>query len=379
MARSKNKENPLDVWPGFVDAISTLLLLFVFMMALFSVVSFSLGETLSGKKREISTLETQVSGISEELEKLNAQKNELLKQLSELVGIQAGDKRSEQEIIDGISRQILALKAARDKLLLEVTQLQTNEEVLKAKLEKKEITEAELNKAIAVLTQNYEDAQAELSTKSQAQINAEAELIALSEQIKGLTESLKAIEAILEEKEKIIADKNLEIADLGNRINQVLASEVNQLQAYRSEFFGRLKEKLGENSDIKIQGDRFVISSGVLFNSASADLGEQGLRSVDNIANIIAQIIQEIPEDLPWIIRVDGHTDNVPYQGSFYKDNWELSNARALSVVEQLVRKGIPPQYLMAAGFGEYHPLDTGNSPEARAKNRRIEIKLTQP
>ncbi len=378
MARSKNKENFLDVWPGFVDAISTLLLLFVFMMALFSVVSFSLGETLSGKKREISGLETQVSEISQELKKLNAQKNELLKQLSELVGIEADIGQNEQEVIDQVSRQILALKATRDKLLLEVTQLKVSNLSLKENIKKKELHEIDLNKTIAALTQDFEEAQSELNLKSQAQINAEAEIIMLSEQIQSLTASLQTIESILEEKEKAIKEKDIEIANLGNRINQVLASEVNQLQAYRSEFFGRLKEKLGENSDIKIEGDRFVISSGVLFNSASAELGEKGLESVNNIATIIKQIDKEIPQDISWIIRVDGHTDNIPYQGSYYKDNWELSSARALSVVYHLIEKGIPPERLVSAGFGEFHPINKGRDADALAQNRRIEIKLTQ-
>lgn len=380
MARSRfrNKEDSLNVWPGFVDAISTLLLLFVFMMALFSVISFSLGATLSGKKREISSLETQVLGISEELQKLNAQKDELLLKLSELVGINPNNAENPQDIIDQVSHQILALKAARDKLLKETASLKASNESLSQEVAERELKEGELNQVIAILTQDVKKAEAEIELKSQAQINAEAELIALSEQINGLTASLQQIEAILKEKEETISEQNIQIADLGNRINQVLASEVNQLQAYRSEFFGRLKERLGQNGEIRIEGDRFVISSGVLFSSASAELEDKGLKSVDNIASIIKQISQEIPPDISWVIRVDGHTDNIPYQGQKYKDNWELSNARALSVVYRLINDGIAPERLVAAGFGEFHPINTENTPEALAQNRRIEIKLTQ-
>lgn len=410
MARLKKDQQGFDVWPGFVDAISTLLLLFVFMMALFSVISFSLGQSLSGKNEEISTLETeltdaeqqvdefgnivkkyenqvgayetQVTGLSADLQKAKAEQEKLLQQLGELIGLRQEESIYNQEQTSSLNAQIVALEATRQKLLGDITniklQQQTALQEAQDEAAQAKLSEEELNARIAALTQEVSDKDSQLTVKSQAQIDAEAEMIALREQIGTLSTSLQNVENALALRDETIEDQKIEISDLGNRINEALASEVNQLQKYRSEFFGELRQALGNNDDIKIEGDRFVISSGVLFNSASADLGAEGVQSVDRLADIIKTIEQKIPDDIDWIIRVDGHTDKRPYSGTQFADNWALSNARALSVVQQLIADGVPPSRLVAAGFGEFHPINNGNSPQDLAQNRRIEIKLTQ-
>lgn len=410
MARRNKNQQGFDVWPGFVDAISTLLLLFVFMMALFSVISFSLGQSLSGKNEEISTLETeltdatqqvdafgnivkeykdqvgayetQVTGLSSDLQKAKAEQEKLLKQLGELIGLRQEESVYNQEQTSQLNMQIVALEATRQKLLGDITNIKLQQQAAlneaQAEIAQAKLSEEELNARINMLTQEVNVKNDELSLKSQAQIDAEAEMITLKEQIGTLSASLQNVENALASRDETIENQKIEITSLGNRINTALASEVNRLQEYRSEFFGNLRQALGNNNDIQIQGDRFVISSGVLFNSASADLGTDGMQSVDRIADIVKKISREIPDDIDWIIRVDGHTDKRPYSGTEYADNWALSNARALSVVQRLINDGVAPNRLVAAGFGEYHPINNGNSPQDLAQNRRIEIKLTQ-
>ncbi|MEQ9447777.1 MAG: OmpA family protein, partial [Rhodospirillaceae bacterium] len=157
-----------------------------------------------------------------------------------------------------------------------------------------------------------------------------------------------------------------------------LAGKVQELQRYRSEFFGRLRDILGRRPGITVSGDRFVFQSEVLFSSGSATLGLDGQRQLADLARTLIDISRDIPAEIDWILRVDGHTDTVPISTARFNSNWELSTARALSVVNFLIEQGVPPSRLAAAGFGEYQPLDPGNTPGARARNRRIELKLDQ-
>ncbi|HSO48898.1 MAG TPA: peptidoglycan-binding protein, partial [Rhizobiaceae bacterium] len=174
-------------------------------------------------------------------------------------------------------------------------------------------------------------------------------------------------------------ESQTKIADLGKRLNVALAQRVQELNRYRSDFFGRLREILSDRPDIRIVGDRFVFSSEVLFASGAAELNEQGVGEMTKVAGALLQIGREIPDDIQWVLRVDGHTDNKPLSGTGrFADNWELSQARALAVVKFFITQGIPAERLVAAGFGEFQPLEPGESDEARAKNRRIELKLTE-
>jgi len=197
------------------------------------------------------------------------------------------------------------------------------------------------------------------------------QLAALRQQIGALNEALEASETRNREAET-------QIADLGKRLNSALASKVQELARYRSEFFGRLREVLGDNPNIRIVGDRFVFQSEVLFPSASAALEPGGRRQIAQLAKTLKEISAKIPPDLDWVLRVDGHTDRRPIRTPAYPSNWELSSARAIEVVKTLIAEGIPPNRLVAAGFGEYQPLSEGDSPEALSRNRRIEFKLTE-
>ena len=208
-------------------------------------------------------------------------------------------------------------------------------------------------------------------TKSKQQIDL------LNQQLLALREQLARIGAALEASEKSSAEQKVQIAELGARLNQALAAKVQDLARYKSEFFGRVREALGNRPDVKIVGDRFVFQSELLFPSGSATLEEAGKQRLADLAHTLIEIGKAIPPDINWVLRVDGHTDIKPVRFQF-ASNWELSAARAISVVKFLIDQGIPPERLAAAAFGEFQPLDPGTSDEALAKNRRIEIKLDQ-
>ncbi len=171
----------------------------------------------------------------------------------------------------------------------------------------------------------------------------------------------------------------LHIADLGQRLNVALAQRVQELSRYRSDFFGKLRDILGNRPDIRVVGDRFVFQSEVFFDSGQAVLRPEGRAELDKLATALLDLEKQIPSEINWVLRVDGHTDTRPLSGnSTFKTNWDLSAARAISVVQYLISKGVPPQRLVAAGFGEFQPIDPGTTDEAYGRNRRIELKLTE-
>lgn len=181
----------------------------------------------------------------------------------------------------------------------------------------------------------------------------------------------------LQQAEAKRSEQEEEIRNLGERLNVELSRRVNELERYRSDFFGRLRQIIGDNPVIRIEGDRFLLQSELLFASGTAELGENGRKQLQQVAAVLLKLIPSIPDDLQWILRVDGHTDRVPISSAKFASNWELSMARAVSVVRYLAEQGIPEERMAAAGFSKFHPLDPADSEEAYRKNRRIEIKLT--
>ena len=197
------------------------------------------------------------------------------------------------------------------------------------------------------------------------------QILSLRKQLAQLNEALDAAEAKNERQQ-------VQIADLGRRLNVALASKVQELARYRSEFFGRLREVLGDNPNIRIVGDRFVFQSELFFAQGEDELGDEGKEQLRQLAQTLKEIAGEIPDDIDWVLRVDGHTDRVPISTPDFPSNWELSTARAVSVVKFLIEQGIPADRLAAAGFGEYQPLVTSDDQDAYRRNRRIEIKFDQ-
>jgi len=199
----------------------------------------------------------------------------------------------------------------------------------------------------------------------------------LNRQLAALRQQLSRISAALEASEAKTKEQETQIVNLGSRLNAALASKVEELARYRSEFFGKLRELLGNREDVRVEGDRFVFQSEVLFSSGSADLVGIGRDQISRLATTLKEIAGRIPDSIDWVLRVDGHTDRIPIHTAQFPSNWELSTARAVAVVKLLIADGLPPHRLAAAGFGEYRPLDTTGSPGSLRRNRRIEFKLT--
>ncbi len=200
----------------------------------------------------------------------------------------------------------------------------------------------------------------------------------LNQQIAAMRRQLAALEEALNASESRDKDSQARIADLGSRLNVALAQRVQELARFRSDFFGRLRQILGSRQDVRIVGDRFVFQSEVLFPAGQATLKQEASGELDRIASALVELEKQIPPDIPWVIRVDGHTDARPIATPQFPSNWALSAARAIAVVQAFAARGVSPQHLLAAGFGEYQPLDLGTSEEAYSRNRRIELKLTE-
>ena len=339
LARGRRNESPFNYWPGFVDALSTLVLAVVFLLSVFLVVQFFLSQEVSSKDKA--------------LEELNAR----IAQLSELLSLEKLGKANLDEQISQMRAGLVAAEAERDRLRDLYNGL--------ANVGGNEIARAlELGRAL--------DSEKQVSSRAFTQIEI------LNQQINALRRQLAALEAALEASEKRDKESQTRIADLGQRLNVALAKRVQELSRYRSEFFGRLRAILGNRPDIRVVGDRFVFQSEVFFDSGQAQLLPEGLSELDKVAAALTELDAQIPPELAWVMRVDGHTDSRPISSPQFKSNWDLSAARAISVVQYLISRGVAPQRLVAAGFGEFQPLDAEKSEEAFRRNRRIELKLTE-
>src|SRR6187399_221228 len=339
LARARRNDPGFNYWPGFVDALSTLVLSIVFLLSVFLVVQFFLSQEVTGKDKALEQLNARLAQLNDllSLEKLG--KLNLDEQLSQMrAGLSAAE--SERDRVKGLYDGLAG--AGSDA----------------------EGRATELNKAL--------DSEKQVSSRALAQIEV------LNQQISALRRQLAALEEALEASEKRDKESQGRIADLGSRLNVALAQRVQELSRFRSEFFGRLRAILGNRPDIRVVGDRFVFQSEVFFDAGAAVVRPEGRAELDKLATALLELEKQIPTDVAWVLRVDGHTDVRPIASAAYPSNWELSAARAISVVQYLIGKGISPQRLVAAGFGEFQPLDPGTTDEAYRRNRRIELKLTE-
>jgi len=339
LARARRSESGFNYWPGFVDALSTLVLSIVFLLSVFLVVQFFLSQQITGKDKA--------------LEQLNAK----IAQLNDLLSLEKLGKISLDDEVSQLRAGLAVAESERDRVrgLYEGLAGAGNDAAGRAN---------ELNKAL--------DSEKAVSQRALAQIEV------LNQQIGALRRQLAALEDALNASEKRDKESQNKIADLGSRLNVALAQRVQELSRYRSEFFGRLRAILGNRPDIRIVGDRFVFQSEVFFDTGQAVLLPEGRAELDNVASALTDLDKQIPNEIAWVLRVDGHTDVRPINSPIFKSNWELSSARAISVVQYLVSLGVPPQRLVAAGFAEFQPLDTAATEDAYKRNRRIELKLTE-
>lgn len=339
LGRARRAQNRVDYWPGFVDALSTLLLAVMFLLSVFVLAQFLLGQEIAGKDSVL---------------------NRLNQQIDELTSLLALERTSKQDSEDSLAN----LQASLNEAESERTRLQ---QLLSAGAG----ANSEHDSKIVALNSQL-DQEKQLSQRAISQVEL------LNQQISALRRQIGALEDALDASEGRDRESQTKIADLGKRLNVALAQRVQELNRYRSDFFGRLREILSDRPDIRIVGDRFVFPSEVLFPAGSGELNPEGREQMLKVAQALLQIGQEIPDDIQWVLRVDGHTDNTPISGAGrFADNWELSQARALAVVKYFIGQGIAPERLVAAGFGEFQPLETADNDDAKARNRRIELKLT--
>jgi chemotaxis protein MotB len=479
MARTRRESrHQVDIWPGFVDALSTLILSIIFLLVVFVLAQFFLGQLLQGRTEAVQRLQGQIQDLTSQLgleqdeaaelrrtmgrinadlqqafldrDELSADLGEseaaraqLGEQISGLTRDQALMQRTLEEMrlaagqsqgrlaeldrelattrqavtadkaqielqvgqLTQLRRDIEALQKVRFDLEGKVAELSTSlgstdeerrrllaeigttrdrasaleaqlaEAGQKTMLAQRELAARDLR--LEDVLRSSKELEGKLGGEATAKEQAVAQVRLLTEQIAALSRQLTALDKALDLKQSAIDVQSATIANLGQRLNVALASKVEELSQFRSEFFGQLRKALGDREDVRIVGDRFVFQSEVLFESGSADIGPGGREQLAKLATALKEIIGKIPSELPWVLQVDGHTDRIPISTARFPTNWELSSARAIAVAQYLIGQGIPPDRVAARGFAEFQPLDPGTGPDANRRNRRIEIKLT--
>jgi chemotaxis protein MotB len=338
LSRSRRSGRGFDYWPGFVDALSTMLLVMIFLLSVFMLAQFFLSRDLSGKDTALLKLSRQIDELTSLLS-LERSKSADAQTNMALLSATLNDTQSEKTRLQGMIDTGLANANAMG--------------------------------GAAKQAQEALDAERQISARAAAQVDI------LNQQLSALRRQIAALEEALNASEQRDRESQVQIADLGSRLNLALAQKVQELARYRSDFFGRLRQILGTRPGVRVVGDRFVFESEVLFDVGQANLNPAGRGELDKLAAAVSDLEREIPPEIPWILRVDGHTDKSPIRGGRFQSNWELSSFRAISVVQYLITRGVSADRLAATGFGEFQPLDKGDSEEALKRNRRIELKLT--
>ncbi len=337
MALSRShRRDEVNFWPGFVDALSTMLIGIVFLLSVFVLGQFFLSQELTGKDTALDRLNRQIS------------------ELTDLLALERSSNRQAQENLQLLQSSLTREQSERGRI----------QDMLSSQASNAPAQLSEAQKAL--------EAEKQLSARAQSTVDmVNQQIIAMRRQLAALEEALGASEA----KDK---ESQARISELGSRLNVALAQRVQELARYRSDFFGRLRQVLGTRPDIRVVGDRFVFQSEVFFDAGQAVLKPEGRGELDKLAAILVDLAREMPPDIPWILRVDGHTDNRPIRSPQFPSNWHLSAGRAIAVVEYLITRGLPSDRIAATGFGEYQPLDVANTDDAWRRNRRIEFKITE-
>jgi chemotaxis protein MotB len=431
----------IDIWPGFVDALAQLLMVIIFILLVFTAGQFYLGEALSGRDRALHALRQQVSQLADMLslerranddlrlgaadltaqlassrkegkalsakvadlsQKAQAASARADKAVTELTGANAtiaadketiaaqltqlqtlaGDIKALQEERDKLEAQVAALAASQEQAAQQATTLADQTKQLSAQLAAAQQKNAALQKQseanLADLGSRAQQAEKALAAEQDMSRHALAEVDTLNAQIGALRQQLAAVAAALDIANTKVKTQQGQITDLGQRLNTALAQQIEQLKQYRSEFFGKVRQIIGNRPGIRIVGDRFVFQAEVLFPPGSATLSDDAKKELDGVFAALKQIAVKIPPNINWILRVDGHTDRSPIDTAQFPSNWELSAERAISVVRLAIAQGIPPNRVAAAGFADTQPIDPGNTPEAYRRDRRIELRLTE-
>ena len=468
LSRRRGASEELNPWPGYVDALSTLLMVIIFVLLVFVLAQAFLSVALTGRDRALDRLNRQVAELTDmlslergrsgelqlsvaslnrDLQAANTARDQLTRDLAGLrdeqargqaerdtlradrdrlsarladaelqaqsaiarneqlqarisetagrsdaagqeaaaIATQLADARrqlakvrADAEAVQAeLDRTVRADKATIEARIADIAKLSDQVRALAALRDELEKQARETAARATTAEQQRQAVAAQLADEQKLGESARAQIALLNQQVAELRARMQQVAAALDLAEKGGRDKDAQIANLSSRLNVALASKVEELQRYRSEFFGRLREVLQNRQDIQIVGDRFVFQSEVLFPVGSADLTPAGQEQIRTLAATLKQIAAEIPKDLNWILRVDGHADRQPVSGGQFASNWELSAQRAINVVKLLVQEGVPANRLAATGFGEFQPLDGSEGPASYARNRRIELRLT--
>lgn len=438
MTLASRSRRDTNIWPGFVDALATLLMVIIFLLLVFVMAQVFLNEALLGRDAALERLNSRINELAEllSLERENTAELRLnVTQLSAQLQETTSDRDALQNRFTALETSLAALRSERDGLLVERDRLLADQEARSGRqdslmaernalleernslLAARQDTAAqladlasdrerlaeeaaklandvialralrdELEEQVGKLAAQIDDAASAregleklLADERAVSDTARAQIALLNQQLAALRNQLAQLNAALEVAEREAQEKDIQITNLGQRLNAALAGRVQRLTRFRSEFFGRLREVLGNRPGIQVVGDRFVFQSEVLFPTGEAELQPGGIAQIGQLANTLLSISSEIPDDIEWVLRIDGHTDKRPIATPRFPSNWELSTARAVEVVKQLIAAGIPPERLLAAGFGEFRPLDPRDDEIALRRNRRIEFKLTTP
>jgi len=407
--RNSNRlQNNANIWPGFVDALATLLMVIIFLLMIFVLAQFFMGQLLSGRDAQLSQLNTQIDELADLLSLERKDNDNLRTDLSQLskelqISVTAKDdlKFSVSQLESTVAQLETATALSEDKIKQLGQQIDTanKQNVIDQKTIDQQRSKLsrlagdistlmalrkELTKEISQLAAKLKTSDSALASEKkrlleekQLSDSARAQVARLNQQMSALRTQISNLSNALDIAAVKSKEQGAEIVSLGKRLNAALASKVQKLSRYRSEFFGRLRDILGNQQGVRIVGDRFVFQSELLFAKGAAELGAKGKQQLSKLATTLLKISTNIPDDIDWVLRVDGHTDTDPIHTSKYPSNWELSSARAISVVKHLIQAGLPANRLVAAGFGEFYPLDKRFDEIAKRRNRRIELKLT--
>ena len=404
-----NRRSESYTWPGFVDALATLLMVIIFVLMVFVLIQVNLAYRVSGQdatlgemrqqlvsltellnleRKASSDLAADLAQISRELEVTTTERDDILEQLANATDALATSTAENAVLSEKQEATLAALEAARlrlDERLAALTAAEQNLAEANTKLAASETslasTESSLAAALEKLAQTQQESdEANKQADSLAAENAasRAEILQMTKATTALRQRIEELTTLLGNLEAQATRDKVAIASLGKSLNNALANKVQELQRFRSEFFGRLREVLSGRDELQIVGDRFVFQSEVLFDQGQANIGNSGEEQLQKLAVTLADIATKIPDDINWVLQVEGHTDDIPISAGRFTDNWDLSTERALSVVRFLASQGVPANRLAATGYGEFQPLASGDTDDARRRNRRIELKITQ-
>ena len=379
LGNTRRSEN--FTWPGFVDALATLLMVIIFVLMVFVLIQANLAYRVSGQDATLGEMRQQLASLSE---LLNIERRASADLAADLAQLQIQLETSETDR-SALAEQLALVQATLGTRTSELTTLSAKQAETEAALAAARDALDERLRALQMVEGQLALTEARNRTQQQTMRDLEAETTASKAEVAQMTLVLAGLRQRIEELTSLLAEKDRQaeadkvaIANLGKSLNNALASRVQELQQFRSEFFGRLRDVLKGRDDVQIVGDRFVFQSEVLFAPGQADIGPTGQSQLAQLAVALADIAAKIPDDINWVLQVDGHTDNLPIRAGRYTDNWDLSTERALSVVRFLVLQGVPAKRLAATGYGEFQPLTNGDSVADRRLNRRIELKITQ-